>query len=58
MNFGADDFITKPYNPTILLLRISAVLKRSYKSGSIQFYHDAEVSTVKGSITRKIASRY
>ena len=29
MSFGADDFITKPYNPTILLLRISAVLKRS-----------------------------
>jgi DNA-binding response OmpR family regulator len=52
MSYGADDFITKPYNPTILLLRISAVLKRSAKSGTAQLFHDAEVSTVKGSITR------
>ena len=28
MNLGADDFITKPYHPQILLARISAVLKR------------------------------
>lgn len=28
MSYGADDYITKPYNPTILLLRIAAVLKR------------------------------
>ncbi len=28
MSYGADDYVTKPYNPTILLLRISAVLKR------------------------------
>lgn len=31
MSFGADDYITKPYNPTILLLRIQAVLKRFSK---------------------------
>lgn len=29
MSYGADDYITKPYNPTILLLRIGGVLKRS-----------------------------
>ena len=29
MSYGADDYITKPYNPTILMLRISAVLKRT-----------------------------
>ena len=52
MSFGADDYITKPYNPTILLLRISAVLKRFARTTSSQMYHDAEVSTVKGSITR------
>ena len=52
MSYGADDYITKPYNPTILLLRISAVLKRSAKAGSVQKYHDVEVSTVKGSLTR------
>lgn len=52
MSYGADDYITKPYNPTILLLRISAVLKRSGKIGSVQKYHDAEVSIVKGSLSR------
>lgn len=29
ISYGADDFIAKPYNPNILLLRIGAVLKRS-----------------------------
>lgn len=52
MSYGADDYITKPYNPRILLLRISAVLKRSAKVGAVQKYHDVEVSTVKGSLTR------
>jgi len=52
MSYGADDYITKPYNPTILLLRISAVLKRSAKVGAVQIYHDVEFSTVKGSLTR------
>lgn len=27
-SYGADDYITKPYNPTILLLKINALLKR------------------------------
>ena len=53
MSYGADDFVTKPYNPTILLLRISAVLKRSVGSVSAaRSYRDAGVSTVKGSISR------
>ena len=29
ISYGADDYITKPYNPDILLLRIGAVLKRA-----------------------------
>ena len=29
MNYGADDFVTKPFNTQILLARIQAVLKRS-----------------------------
>lgn len=29
MNFGADDFITKPYNLQILIARIASVLKRA-----------------------------
>ncbi|MBP5363173.1 MAG: response regulator transcription factor [Ruminococcus sp.] len=52
MSYGADDFVTKPYNPTILFLRISAVLKRSASKGTAQMYHDAEVSTVKGSLIK------
>ena len=52
MSYGADDYITKPYNPRILLLRSPVVLKRSAKVGAVQKYHDVEVSTVKGSLTR------
>ena len=51
MSYGADDFITKPYNPTILLLRISAVLKRSGRAGDAQHYKDLRVSTVRGSLS-------
>lgn len=29
LSFGADDFIAKPYNPSILLLHIEAVFKRT-----------------------------
>lgn len=32
MSYGADDYITKPYNPNVLLLRIGAVLKRTSTS--------------------------
>ena len=52
MSFGADDFITKPYNPAILLLRISAVLKRSAGSADRQMYRGVAVSTVKGSLRK------
>lgn len=30
MSLGADDFVTKPYNTQILLMRIASVLKRTY----------------------------
>lgn len=30
MNLGADDFVTKPYNTQILLVRIEALLRRTY----------------------------
>lgn len=36
MSYGADDYITKPYNPRILLLRIEAVLKRFQGSNQSQ----------------------
>lgn len=51
ISFGADDYITKPYNPTILLLRISAILKRyAKKPTAIISYRNLQVSTVKGSL--------
>lgn len=50
LSYGADDYITKPYDPAILLLRISAVLKRSAGTAPAQTYHGAEVNTAKGSI--------
>ncbi|MCR4777393.1 MAG: response regulator transcription factor [Lachnospiraceae bacterium] len=52
MSYGADDYVTKPYNPTVLLLRISAVLKRSKGSLQGRSYKDIAVSPVKGSLTR------
>ena len=51
MSYGADDYITKPYNPTILLLRISAVLKRSAGTVSVQSYNGLQVNDAKGSLT-------
>ena len=48
MSYGADDYITKPYNPTILLLRIGTVLKRSERISDKIFYHNLEVISQKG----------
>ena len=50
MSYGADDYITKPYNPTILLLRIAAVLKRREGSQNVASYRGAEVNFSKGTI--------
>lgn len=48
MSYGADDYITKPYNPNILLLRIGAVLKRFEKGSEIKTYKGIEVNLQKG----------
>ncbi len=51
MSYGADDFITKPYNPQILLLRIAAVLKRlEGNSNSPIKYHDLEIDLTRGAV--------
>lgn len=52
MSYGADDYITKPYNPTILLLRISAVLKRSTANEQTHMYKDVQVSFTSGRLIR------
>lgn len=51
MSYGADDYITKPYNPTILLLRISAVLKRMSKEKANTTYHNLKLNTAKGCLS-------
>ncbi len=52
MSYGADDYITKPYNPNILLLRISAVLKRTSNQLEVPTYKDLEIDMQKGIIKR------
>lgn len=52
MSYGADDYIAKPYHPTLLLLRIAAVLKRTTKGAQGKGYRDVQVSTVRGSLVR------
>ena len=34
INYGADDFVTKPFNSQILLARIASILKRVNKTGN------------------------
>ena len=52
MSFGADDFIAKPYNPSILLLHIEAVFKRSMKqTEAVYRYEDIVVDPERGIMT-------
>ena len=48
MSYGADDYITKPYNPTILLLRIQNILKRTESNKDDLFYDGITVNPQKG----------
>ena len=54
MSYGADDYITKPYHPTILLLRIAAILKRTERGGSeeSETYHNLSVNSARGTLSR------
>lgn len=52
MSLGADDYITKPYHPTILLLRITAVLRRSAKTPAAKNYRGVQVQQMRGSLVR------
>ena len=53
MSTGADDYITKPYNPTILLLRIEAIFKRMKKENEKTLYKDVEIDKDRSLIKRK-----
>lgn len=51
ISYGADDYITKPYSPTILLLRIQNIFKRLDNSTEVLKYKDLEVSLSRGTLS-------
>ena len=51
MSYGADDYITKPYNPTILLLRINAIFKRINGYIDNLTYKNLNIDIGKGTVT-------
>ncbi|MBE6016979.1 MAG: response regulator transcription factor [Lachnospiraceae bacterium] len=52
MSYGADDYITKPYHPAILLLRIAAVFRRMNPANQNLFWGDLSVHPAKGVLTK------
>ena len=52
ISYGADDFITNPYNPTILLLRIQNVFKRVNQVKDKLKYRDLDVYQNRGVLTK------
>ena len=53
INYGADDFVTKPYNPQILLARIERLLKRTKNQDNIINYKDLILDISKSLIKNK-----
>ncbi|MBQ8965667.1 response regulator transcription factor [Ruminococcus sp.] len=51
LSYGADDYVSKPYDPTILLLRISAVLKRYSRVEEKSTYRGLNLNTARGSLS-------
>ncbi len=47
-SYGADDYVTKPYNPTILLLKINALFKRCDQNKNTISYKDLTFDIGKG----------
>lgn len=52
ITYGADDYITKPYNPTILLLRIQNIFKRMNQNNSTLKYKDIIVDLNKSELKK------
>lgn len=53
INYGADDFVTKPYNPLILLARIDAVLKRTQVTSDLIInYENIKLDVSKSSVIK------
>ncbi|CAI3384596.1 response regulator transcription factor [Enterococcus cecorum] len=54
MSYGADNYITKPYNPTALLLYIAAMFKRMQpQSTNLIQYHGLQINLNKWTITKE-----
>ena len=52
ITYGADDYITKPYNPTILLLRIQNIFKRINQNNNALKYKDITVDLNKSELKK------
>lgn len=53
MEYGADDYVTKPYSPNVLLLRIAAVLRRSDTPSRMIKFRDLNINMARGTIEQK-----
>lgn len=56
ITLGGDDFITKPYNPQILLARINSLLKRAYpneNSGDFIEYNGVKLNILSSKVEYK-----
>ena len=49
-SYGADDYIVKPYNPTILLLKIGAIFRRCEHNKNVITYKDLIFDIAKGTV--------
>lgn len=52
ITYGADDYITKPYNPTVLLLRIQNIFKRMNQNNNALKYKDITVDLNKSELKK------
>lgn len=55
MSYGADDYITKPYNPTLLLLRIETLFRHldDHESNNQIEYNQMTINLLKSTLTYK-----
>ena len=51
LELGSDDYITKPYSPKELVLRVNNIIKRVYKTNSKIEYEKYEIDVNKRSIS-------